>query len=247
MKKEIPSDGKIFTLRRILQNAAGSIVVLLTFLLPVKFGTLAAMPEASGFFPEDWYSWLIINWPASSFGLFSGIALLLVLAAYGVPQISTLRGITGLLWTFSLPLAAAAGCINSPAPFYAEGECCHLLGISAFCAAVWILLDKDFSGIWKKGLYCALAGGVLLLSVSGLRQYFFGFAEMQEFIAAQQAKGVNISSVMLAKVADTRVYALMVSANILAGFLLLTVPFSTTVFARLGKHFEPQKLSVRPP
>ena len=40
-------------LRRILKNAAGSFIVLLAFLLPVKFGSLAVMPEAAGFFPED--------------------------------------------------------------------------------------------------------------------------------------------------------------------------------------------------
>ena len=244
MKKEMEMNGKPFALRRILQNAAGSFIVLMSFLLPVKFGSLAVMPEAAGFFPEDWFSWLIINWPANSFGIFAGVALLLALAAYGAPEIASCRGITGLLWCFALPLAAWVGCFNSPASFYAEGECCHLLGISAFCGAAWILLDKA-SDFWKKSIFCALAAGVFILSLSGLRQYFFGFAEMREYLASQQEKGIAISSVMMAKAADTRVYALMVSANILAGFLLLTLPLCTVVFAKIGKHFEPQNISVK--
>ena len=232
-------------LRRILKNAAGSFIVLLAFLLPVKFGSLAVMPEAAGFFPEDFFSWAIINWPSSSFGIFSGLALLAALVSFGVPDFSTKRGITALLWCFSLPLAGWVGAINSSVPFYAEGEICHLLSVSAFCGAVWLMLANDPEEVWKKRLTAGLAFGVLLLCFSGLRQYFFGFAEMKEFIADQQAKGIAVSGVMLAKVADTRVYGAMVSANILAGFLLLTAPLCVVVFGRMGKHFEPEKISVR--
>ncbi|MBR2912188.1 MAG: tetratricopeptide repeat protein [Lentisphaeria bacterium] len=232
-------------LRQFLKNISGSFIVLLAFLLPVKFGSLAVMPEAAGFFPEDFFSWLIINWPSSSFGIFSGMALLSALVSFGVPDFSTKRGITALLWCFALPLAGAIGAINSTASFYAEGEICHLLSVSAFCGAVWLMLSNDPEGVWKKRLTAGLAFGVLLLCFSGLRQYFFGFAEMKEFIADQQAKGIAVSGVMLAKVADTRVYGAMVSANILAGFLMLTVPLSVVIFGRMGKHFEPEKISVR--
>ena len=232
-------------LRQFLKNISGSFIVLLAFLLPVKFGSLAVMPEAAGFFPEDFFSWAIINWPSSSFGIFSGLALLAALVSFGVPDFSTKRGITALLWCFALPLAGWVGAINSSVPFYAEGEICHLLSVSAFCGAVWLMLANDPEEVWKKRLTAGLAFGVLLLCFSGLRQYFFGFAEMKEFIADQQAKGIAVSSVMLAKVADTRVYGAMVSANILAGFLLLTVPLCVVVFGRMGKHFEPEKISVR--
>ena len=231
--------------RRILKNTAGSFAVLLAFLMPVKFGSLAVMPEAAGFFPEDIFSWMIINWPSSSFGIFSGLALLAALLAFGVPDFFTRRGITALLWCFALPLAGVIGAINSSASFYAEGEICHLLSVSAFCGCVWLILANDPECVWKKRLSAGLAFGVLLLCFSGLRQYFFGFEEMKEFIASQQEKGIAVSGVMLAKVADTRVYGAMVSANILAGFLLLTAPLSVAVFSRMGKYFEPEKISVR--
>lgn len=232
-------------LRQFLKNISGSFIVLLAFLLPVKFGSLAVMPEAAGFFPEDFLSWSIINWPSSSFGIFSGLALLAALVSFGVPDFLTQRGVTALLWCFALPLAGFIGAINSTASFYAEGEICHLLSVSAFCGAVWLMLANDPEHVWKKRLTAGLAFGVFLLCFSGLRQYFFGFAEMKEFIADQQAKGIAVSGVMLAKVADTRVYGAMVSANILAGFLMLTVPLCVVVFGRMGKHFEPEKISVR--
>ena len=230
--------------RRILRYAAGWFVALMTFLLPVKFGSLAVMPEAAGFFPPDVFSWIIINWPAHSFGVFSGIALLLCLVSFPLPDFFTARGITALLWGIGLPVAALCGAVNSRAVFYSDGEIAHILSCSAYCLAVYLLLAGS-DDIWRRRLSSALTCGVLLLCISGLRQYFFGFAEMQEFIAKQQQQGIRISSVMLAKVADNRVYALMVSANVLAGFLLLTVPFTVVCFRKAGTHFEPVKFSQR--
>lgn len=68
----------------IMEKLAGGLLLALTFLMPLKFGTLAVMPEATGLYPGDLFSWAIISWPAHSFGLFSG-GLLLLLAPAGVP------------------------------------------------------------------------------------------------------------------------------------------------------------------
>ena len=69
-------------MKKLLQTTAEAWLLLLTFLLPLKFGIFAAMPEASALFPEDWFSYLIINWSAVALGLLSGPALLLCLAAF---------------------------------------------------------------------------------------------------------------------------------------------------------------------
>ena len=243
MKDDISNTSTPSSFRCLLQTAAGWYIVLLTFLLPLKFGSLAAMPEAAGFFPSDCFSWLIINWPAHSFGIFSAFALLAALSAFKLPKELTLRGLTLWFWCLGLPLAGFAGMIHSHAPFYAETETAHLTGCAAFCAAAGLLLSSPEKERWKMRLYGALAFGTFLLCIAGLRQYFFGFAEMREFITSQQAQGVHVSGVMLAKTADTRVYSTMVSANVLAGFLLLSVPLAVMVFRYLSRFFEPEKIS----
>ena len=229
----------------LLQKAAGWSVVALVFLMPLKFGSISVMPEAAGFFPEDLFSWLIVNWPAHSFGLFSGAALLLTLAAFRIPDLLSCRGITMLLWCIGLPVAGLAGFINTPASFYAEGELYHLLGISAFCAAVFLILSGREQENWKRRLAGAFTAGIFLLCVSGLRQYFQGFEEMRNFIAQQEQQGVAVNGVLRAKAADNRVYSCMVSANVLAGFLLLCLPFAVVMFCRAGRLFEPVNLSVK--
>ena len=244
MKKQNGKSSAGIPLRTLLRNAAGWYVCLLTFLLPLKFGSLAVMPEAAGFFPPDLFSWFIINWPAHSFGIFSGAALLFCLVAYGVPGRFTVRSFAALGWVFGFAAAGFAGTVNSGAPFYAEAELSHLLGICAFCGAAALPLCGDDSARWRGRFFAALAFGVLLLCVNGLNQYFFGFDEMRDFIARQEEQGLHVSPVLRAKVADDRVYAAMVSANVLAGFLLLTGPLAVICFRRMGRRFEPERVSA---
>jgi hypothetical protein len=244
MKKESEKDfSEEHSLRRLFQNAAGWYVCVLVFLLPLKFGSLAVMPEAAGFFPGDLFSWVVINWPAHSFGIFSGAALLFSLAAYGVPAKCTVRGLAALLWIVGFAAAGLVGMVNSGAPFYAEGELAHLLGIASFCGAAALPLCSGSAALWRGRFFAALSFGVLLLCVNGLNQYFFGFDELREFLAKKQENGEAVHGVLLAKVADDRVYATMVSANVLAGFLLLAGPLAVTCFRRMGRRFEPERVS----
>ena len=114
----------------------------LTFLLPLKFGSLAVLPEATSFYPGDLFSWLIINWPAHSFGIFSGVALFaaLVVFAPGMRPLRTSGGATALLWSFGLVLVSLIGWINAATIDYAVGETIHLAGIGAYVLAVRLWL-----------------------------------------------------------------------------------------------------------
>ena len=63
----------------LLEKTAGIVISALTLLLPLKYGTLAVMPESSGHYPLAVWEWLLITWPAQSFGIVSGAVLLLAL------------------------------------------------------------------------------------------------------------------------------------------------------------------------
>ena len=215
----------------------------LTFLLPLKFGSLAVLPEATSFYPGDLFSWLIINWPAHSFGIFSGVALFaaLVVFAPGMRPLRTSGGATALLWSFGLVLVSLIGWINAATIDYAVGETIHLAGIGAYVLAVRLWLRHRPE---ERRWFCAaLAAGACWLIYSGLSQYFVGFAETREFVEKQIAEGIPISHVMVAKINDDRVFATFVSCNVLAGYLLLLLPVTLYAVWRFAGHFEPVRLS----
>ena len=162
-------------------------LALLTFLLPLKFGSLAVLPEATSFYPGDLFSWLIINWPAHSFGVFAGAALFasLVLFAPDMRPWRTAGGGAALLWSFGLTGVSLLGWINAATIDYAVGETVHLAGIGSYVLAVWLWLrNRPEDRRWFCG---ALAAGACWLIYSGLSQYFVGFAETREFVERQIA------------------------------------------------------------
>ena len=87
----------------------------------------------------------------------------------------------------------------------------------------------------KKKFFFAVAAGVLIVSLAGLYQYFIGFAETKKFVIAESGGVENIPPVLWARLNDTRVYATMSNANILAGFLLLTMPLYYFCVRELSK------------
>jgi O-antigen ligase len=225
-----------------MQKICAYFFIGITFLLPLKFGSLSAMPEASGFFPSDIFSWLIINWPAHSLGLFCGLSLVLTSIFFPLnTSLKTPLSITAILWGLGIPIVTFLGWKSTYPSYIALNQSIHFAGIGTYILAVYLILQYEKSLV--KYFIGALTFGVLITGFEGLRQYFFGFDMMKEYIAMQAVYG-NISSSIKAKVLDSRVYSTMVSANILGGFLLLAGPFAIWKFRQYGKYFEPVKTSM---
>ena len=68
---------------------------LLFFLLPLKFGGLAVMPESGGYYPENLTDWLFITMPPHSLA-FAGM-LMLLLALFTVKK----KEYSPRLWIFA--------------------------------------------------------------------------------------------------------------------------------------------------
>ena len=164
-------------------------LAFLCFVLPVKFASLAVMPEATSYFPEDWFSWLIVTFPAHAWGIVSGMTLLAALILFPMRRkdYKTLPGQTVLLWGIVPLLAVLMGWRNGPWVSYALGQTAHFAGISAFAAAAGLFLLRNPEQ--KKYLAAGIAAGTLYLGFSGLYQYFIGFADMRDFINQQIAAG----------------------------------------------------------
>lgn len=226
------------------ENCAGIFILLLTLLLPVKYGTISGMPEAGSFYPDSIRDYIYISWPSSTFGIFSGAALLLAIICCGCrfkPEKSSFT-LSALLFTAGIPCAALWGLFLAKAGFYSEAEFIHFAALGAYTGAVYILVST--SKVWKNRILYALGLGTLLLTISAFHQYFIGFNDMLEFAAMQEKEGIMLSEAMRLKLIDGRVYGAMSSANLLAGYMLCGAPLLLALAIKASRHFEPQKPSL---
>ena len=222
----------------------GVLLVVTALLLPLKWGTIAAMTEAAGFFPADVTAYFTITWAAHSFGIWSG--LLLLITACCLPYRGNLRNpgsVMTVLWSAGIVLAAAPGCLASGRDIdFAWGEFSNTAGIAAWALAVGLMHSADTR--WLKRMAAALLVGVLITACYAYYQYFFGFDELKKFVAEQMAAGINIPEAIQLKMADTRVTSFMASPNALAGVILIVLPLIFYFGREWGKNFSPVKVSV---
>lgn len=221
----------------------GILFVFSAFLLPLKWGTLAAMPEAAGFFPESWIDYWHITWPAHSFGLWSGILLLAVMISCGGASCRKASGAVALLWSAGVLLAVLPGMFAPGAePNFAFVEFSNIAGIAAWSLAVWRF--HCAAPQWTKRMAAAFMLGMLITAVNGYYQYFFGFEVMKKFLQSQLDSGIQVPEAIQIKLTDTRITGFMASPNALAGALLITLPPVFYFGSRWGKMFEPEKVSI---
>ena len=168
----------------------GILLVLTAFLLPLKLGTLASMTEAAGFFPADRLDYWHITWPAHAFGIISGILLLLSCILTGGACGRKLPALFTGLWSGGILLAVLPGVFAPGAEAnFAFVEFANFAGIAAWTLAVWHL--HCAAPQWTKRMAAAFMTGALITAVNGYYQYFFGFAEMQEFVRKQLESGIQ--------------------------------------------------------
>ena len=232
-------------MKRGLRIAAESWLLVLTFLLPLKFGVIAVMPEACAFFADNWFSWCIVNWPATAFGLFSAPALVLAVAAFpeAAAQVRQPGWFFAVLWSFGLLLGSVPGLIHLSSLDFAFLQIGHFAAIGCYAAAVWLAASGDAAV--RKRLAAALGAGMMPTVAFGLEQYFWGFERSRRFLEEQAASGVAVGEVLRARTFDTRVFSTFTSSNSLAGYLLLLAPIATVWAWRLGGKFEPVRVSRR--
>ena len=218
-----------------VKTQTGKIAIFLLlaggFLAALKFGSLAITPEVSSLYPETIFEYFFISFPAHSFGLLAGIILILLAdyrknangsAVFGKVNFKTPGFAAILMLTLLIPAAGSLGCHGKNTFFLDHHYLNHYFSAGAFAFAAFLI----FSAVpeVKKKFFFAVAAGVLIVSLAGSYQYFIGFAETKKFVIAESGGAENIPPVLWARLNDTRVYATMSNANILAGFLLLTMP-----------------------
>ncbi len=236
----MPEQGKFISNA---QSTVAALAIFVTFLLPLKFGSIAAIPEVAGFYPKQLFGWLIVTWPVYFFPIVAGGLLFSTLSCFHLPRQKTLKPsfINLGLWLL-LPVVGTIGFINASVMDFPIIETVHLTGITVWGAAIWLILANRPE--YRRYFYIALLASVAVTLLLSLEQYFSGFEETREFIRAQETRtGVTVNSDINNVLNNPRVFGPFGLCNSLEAHLLLTVPLCLALLWQWCGRIDPPKIS----
>jgi len=206
-----------------IRNIVVWLIIIVIALLPLKFGTLAGLPDRYSYYPPDFFSLTITPWPSVSFPMVSGTLLLLALLVFPVRvQGSRIAFTVTALWLL-VAFVSIIGAVNASNMDYVIVYVVHIFGFTALGAATWLMLSNLPE--LKRVVLWSIFIGVVLTAVYGIQQMFSGFEETRKFIENQEQQyGARINGDLKSRLLDTRVFSTFTSCNSLAGYLLLTMP-----------------------
>ena len=208
---------------------------LLLVLLPLKFGGLAVMTEAGGFYPENGFDWLFITWPPHSLGYFGGGLLLLILLS-GNWHLSRRESLLVGLWSLGSVLAVLPGMFRGEMVI-ALGEISLLFGAGSVIFSGALLAEKYPQ--WVEKFAAAIIVGGVLTAFYGWHQHIFALDEMRNFVAEQEAAGIPLSDGMRLKLTDPRIYSTLASSNTLASMLMIMLILGWYLGGKWSVHVTP--------
>ncbi|MBR2440299.1 MAG: O-antigen ligase family protein [Lentisphaeria bacterium] len=219
----------------IAEAAAG----LILFLLPLKFGTLVAIPNLTMIYWSDPVSLFIGAWPAPVFPVVSGIFLMLSLLFVPGEIFPGRAGKFAGLWLL-LGLAALPGGIAKETPPDAFAYfVSYILSTGAFLLGFVRVVNHNRNVI---GVFYGLFTFSFLISLAiGLNQYFSGYQDTIDQIQSKNMGEVNAS--ILFKLRQMRVAGGFSACNAFAGYLVLGMPIALAWLWKMGKRFSPEKVS----
>lgn len=233
------STEKIKSDRRCLAFLAEIYVLFLTFLLPLKFGTLIGVPEIPGTYWKDPIGIFIGSWPVLTFPVFSGFGLALTLL-FAFPR----KGrnfsfiVLGILWIL-FAINSLTGIIHATTWDFYEHNVIYVFGTAAYALSLWNLFshDKNFG----KYLIGVLVASFILSLYSAMMQYSVGFQDMAEYYEKRKLEsgGQFYFDKFGRRLAEYRVSADFSSGNAYSGYLLLLFPLLLSLLCIAGGRVTP--------
>ncbi len=229
--------------RERLATIAEAAALLMSFLLPLKFGSISGVPEMPMLYWDNPVAAIVAAWPTTLLAPFSAIllALCLVLAPAKAFRSWPLRAFA-LLWA-ALAGVSLLGFVNASAYDFALHAVSHCFGVGCYALSVCLLLERrpEF-GKWLVG---SLAAGAAISAASGLYQYFAGFETTRQFAYEQELKsGMQfLKGQFKTRLEESRVSADFTLSNSYAGYMVLTTPLLLWLIWDFASTVEPPKVS----
>lgn len=217
-----------------LLDLLGGLAVALTFILPLKFGMMAGLPETATAMPTSAMELFYFSWPYFVFSSFYAL-LLIGVAIHAIVTKQGFRLDYGMIivgsWVLLL-LSSLIGFSRASTFDFPLIQLTLFLGVASLAVAVHqILAIRPNLRIW---FINAIVASTVLIVLFGLNQYFSGFKETLNYVHAKEMEsGVKVSADMLSRLRETRVFATFSICNSLGAHLVLTIPLC--VWAMLSK------------
>jgi tetratricopeptide (TPR) repeat protein len=237
MEKKIDTKNTVFSSG--FRGITEILAIFLTLLLPLKFSSLATMPEVPAIYSDNILFWIIGLWPLFLFPLLSG-GLLAIVFLQSVPG-NNFAFKTVMLWV-GLAFVSLLGIINASCFDYPFYQIIHMFSIASFALAILIILNRNPN--LKIYFITAVILGTILSALWGIQQLTGGLDDTQNYVYKMEAdSGVKVSSRMLSRIKERRVFSTFAICNSFAAHLILTIPLCLWGAWQAGKKIHPPKTS----
>lgn len=216
-----------------------TLLLILTFLLPLKFGSSVGVPEMPMSYWHDPLAILVAAWPVMLFPLLSAVALDCAVLLYPMRgPVSVPMRLYGCLWIL-LSAVSLPGWLNATTWDFAIQNTVHLLGMTCWTLALIRVLEN--SPEFRKYLFAALLTGLLFSVYSAVNQYLSGFDETIRYLQDKEAAtGVQMLNGQFgSRLKEARVSGDFTICNSYAGYLVLVFPLLLGTMWKLGSRVTP--------
>ena len=214
-------------------------LIILTFLLPLKFGTTAGIPEMPMTYWTELAGIIVAAWPVLLFSFFAAVTLALAILFTPRPeQPSAELRLYGWLWLLTVA-ATLPGWIHCTTWDFAALNTAHVLGMLCWALALIRVLDSDRG--FARCLIAAIITGLVFSVYSAFSQYLTGFDDTLKFIQEKEAKsGVSILEGQFGnRLKESRVSGDFSICNSYAGYLVMIFPLLMAKLWQVGGRVTP--------
>lgn len=222
------------TLKERLSILPKALLVILTFLMPLKFGSTIGIPEMPMSYWTEPLSILVASWPVMLFPAFSAAALALSILCLPKPRGRNINlRLYALLWGI-LAATSFVGWIHATTWDFAVQNTLHCFGLASYVFALCLTVEYDPSFV--RSLFAAVIVGLVFSIWSALNQYFSGFEDTLKYIREKETKtGISILDGQFGtRLRESRVAGDFTVCNSYAGYLVLVFPVLIGALWKIG-------------
>ena len=225
--------------RRPFAIVAEVYVLILTFLLPLKFGTLSGVPEIPATYWNNFIGIFVGSWPVLTFPVFAGVGLALALLFACPRKVQNMYlSFAGVLWILFAG-CSLAGIVHSTTWDFYEHNVIYVFGTAAYALSLAILFAHDPG--FRKYVLGVLMASLVLSLYSAIMQYTVGFEDMTKYYEKRKLEsgGQFYFDKFGRRLAEYRVSADFSSGNAYSGYLLLVFPIAISLLCIAGGRVTP--------